>query len=186
MPKCDLESLKNRWEARVRIQCRAHARFDCWENACMVAETARDSHTRPYGNGGYLFPAQAAKANEAARNEPLLTPEQWATAVPVVFHMAEHGQWFGTRGAGARIRAFVEKLLDGNGRKVVIDFTGVEAITGGFADELVVELVSVYGARITTTCGNEEVTDAIQAALSRRLPRRTTTPDSSPDKAPGS
>ena len=46
----------------------------------------------------------------------------------------------GTRLLGARIRAALRPLLDGD-EKVVLDFTGIDTVTNSFADECIAKLL---------------------------------------------
>ncbi len=82
------------------------------------------------------------------------------------------GQFFGTRYLGADIRNDAEALLtDHPDEQIVLDFTGVEAVTTAFADELVANLRAVYGDRITLAGADAEILDAITVALARRAAR---------------
>lgn len=86
------------------------------------------------------------------------------------YRVAQHGTFFATRESGRRVRAEVERQLDmlPGGPGVVLDFAGVEAITGGFADELVANLVVVHGRRITWTGTNKDVRETVERAIERR------------------
>jgi len=76
-------------------------------------------------------------------------------------------RFFATRAFARLVRARIEQTPDVNVAGVALDFTDVEAITVGFADELVAVLadrgllLAVYGA-------NPDVADAIGTALDRR------------------
>jgi STAS-like domain of unknown function (DUF4325) len=79
------------------------------------------------------------------------------------------GQYFGTRYLAADVRNDAEALLaDHPGEQIVLDFTGAEAVTTAFADELVANLRAVYGDRITLVDANADILDAITVALDRR------------------
>ena len=51
-----------------------------------------------------------------------------------VFKFSDYGDSLGTRIIGAKIRADLRPLLDGD-EKVVLDFSGVDTVTNSFADE---------------------------------------------------
>ena len=76
------------------------------------------------------------------------------------YKIVNWGRFLATRDIGLRIRQ------DAAG-KPCLDFTGVEAITIGFADELVADLVE-RGAVTAITGMNDEVRDSIDIALGRR------------------
>jgi hypothetical protein len=80
------------------------------------------------------------------------------------------GQYFGTRHLGGRIRAEAEKLLAGlpAGGVLVLDFTGVVAVTVVFADELVANLTATFGLRVALDGMSDEVGETVQFAVSRR------------------
>jgi len=58
----------------------------------------------------------------------------------VEFKFLKYGTDFGTRDMGAKIRADLRPLLDGDER-VVLDFTGVNVVTNSFADECIAKLL---------------------------------------------
>ena len=58
----------------------------------------------------------------------------------VVFKFSKYGDSMGTRLLGARIRADLRPLLDGDER-VVLDFTGLDTVTNSFADECIAKLL---------------------------------------------
>ena len=58
----------------------------------------------------------------------------------VVFKFSKYGDSMGTRLLGARIRADLRPLLDGD-EKVVLDFTGLDTVTNSFADECITKLL---------------------------------------------
>lgn len=90
-------------------------------------------------------------------------------SAPIAYPIAIHGTWFATRQRAAEIRAIVEHALTQRAdRTVILDFTDVEAITGGFADELVAKLLAEHGDRVTVTAANEDIAAVIQLVLSRR------------------
>jgi len=51
---------------------------------------------------------------------------------------------------------------------LILDFSGVEAVTVAFADELVVSLVVDYGPRIVLTGMSNEVAETVRTTLARR------------------
>ena len=57
-----------------------------------------------------------------------------------VFKFSAYGDSMGTRLLGAKIRADLRSLLDGD-EKVVLDFTGVDTVTNSFADECIAKLL---------------------------------------------
>ena len=57
-----------------------------------------------------------------------------------VFKFSAYGDSMGTRLLGAKIRADLRSLLDGDER-VVLDFTGVDTVTNSFADECIAKLL---------------------------------------------
>ncbi len=58
----------------------------------------------------------------------------------VVFKFSKYGDSMGTRLLGARIRADLRPLLDGE-EKVVLDFSGIDTVTNSFADECIAKLL---------------------------------------------
>ncbi len=57
-----------------------------------------------------------------------------------VFKFSDYGDSLGTRIIGAKIRADLRPLLDGD-EKVVLDFSGVGTVTNSFADECIAKLL---------------------------------------------
>lgn len=57
-----------------------------------------------------------------------------------VFKFSDYGDSLGTRNIGAKIRADLRPLLDGD-EKVVLDFSGVDTVTNSFADECLAKLL---------------------------------------------
>ena len=57
-----------------------------------------------------------------------------------VFKFSAYGDSMGTRLLGAKIRADLRPLLDGE-EKVVLDFSGVDTVTNSFADECIAKLL---------------------------------------------
>lgn len=57
-----------------------------------------------------------------------------------VFKFSDYGDSLGTRIIGAKIRADLRPLLDGD-EKVVLDFSGVDTVTNSFADECIAKLL---------------------------------------------
>lgn len=58
----------------------------------------------------------------------------------VEFKFSNYGDSMGTRLLGARIRADLRPLLDGEER-VVLDFSGIDIVTNSFADECIAKLL---------------------------------------------
>jgi hypothetical protein len=87
---------------------------------------------------------------------------------PTPYRVADHGAFLATREAGRRAREAVEALLLTAAASVTLDFTGVEAITGGFADEFVAKLIGTYGGRVYVRNANDDVWQTITRALERR------------------
>lgn len=58
----------------------------------------------------------------------------------VEFKFSNYGDSMGTRLLGARIRADLRPLLDGEER-VVLDFSGIDTVTNSFADECIAKLL---------------------------------------------
>ena len=58
----------------------------------------------------------------------------------VVFKFSNYGDSMGTRLLGAKIRADLRPLLDGEER-VALDFSGIDTVTNSFADECIAKLL---------------------------------------------
>ena len=58
----------------------------------------------------------------------------------VEFKFSKYGDSMGTRLLGAKIRADLRPLLDGED-KVVLDFSGIDIVTNSFADECIAKLL---------------------------------------------
>ena len=58
----------------------------------------------------------------------------------VEFKFSNYGDSMGTRLLGAKIRAALRPLLDGED-KVVLDFSGIDTVTNSFADECIAKLL---------------------------------------------
>lgn len=86
------------------------------------------------------------------------------------FPVGEHGRFFATRAYAGTLRGLVTDQLAGlpAGEPLELDFAGVLAITGAFADELVAGLVVEYGPRVTVAGADEDVAETIAVALGRR------------------
>lgn len=82
-----------------------------------------------------------------------------------VFRIADHGTFLATRHLAEGIRAWIEPRRR---ERTVLDFTGVEAITVAFADELVAKLRADNGDRVRWEGANPEVAETIQLAITRR------------------
>lgn len=81
-----------------------------------------------------------------------------------ILRIAEHGTFLALRLTAERILTGVDP-----GRPTVLDFTGVEAITGAFADELLHTVLSESGVRYEGA--NAEVHETLQTAIRRRASR---------------
>ncbi len=92
----------------------------------------------------------------------------------VTFRVAsEAGHAFlATRTLAAVLRGRVEERIANAGEHVImaLDFTGVEVMTGGFADELVAKLVQQQSDHhvIGLTGMNSDVAETIRVAIDRR------------------
>lgn len=88
------------------------------------------------------------------------------------FNVGARGTFLATRASGQLMRAQVESMLAHG--SVVLNFSGVEAITVAFADELVANLFKarMAGQFADRTIGIErfsgDVWETLQTALSRR------------------
>lgn len=90
----------------------------------------------------------------------------------VVFKFSKYGDSMGTRLLGARIRADLRPLLDGE-EKVVLDFSGIDTVTNSFADECIAKLLLEVPLETlkskTTFTGTTPMTErSILSALKRR------------------
>ena len=90
----------------------------------------------------------------------------------IVFKFSNYGDSCGTRLLGAKIRADLRPLLDGE-EKVVLDFTGVDTVTNSFADECIAKLLLEMSleelkAKTTFTGLNPLAERSILTALRRR------------------
>jgi hypothetical protein len=63
----------------------------------------------------------------------------------VVVKISEVVNNCGSRSAGREMRTLVENLIEADGRRVVIDFCGMENCSSGFVDELLGKLLEKYG-----------------------------------------
>lgn len=89
-----------------------------------------------------------------------------------VFKFSNYGDSMGTRLLGARIRADLRPLLDGDD-KVVLDFSGIDTVTNSFADECIAKLLlemplSDLKAKTTFTGTTRMTERSILSALKRR------------------
>jgi hypothetical protein len=86
--------------------------------------------------------------------------------------LADDGEFLATRDHGRLIRQHAAWLLallgEQSGQMLTLDFAGVAAVTVGFADELVANLVADHGHRIVLAGMEPEVASAVERALSRR------------------
>jgi hypothetical protein len=81
--------------------------------------------------------------------------------------VSEYGEFLGTRHRGRQIYNDAETTLSG-ADTLVLDFTGVQAVTVAFADELVANLIARSGPRIVLAGMDEYVAESVEVALSRR------------------
>jgi hypothetical protein len=88
---------------------------------------------------------------------------------PELFRLAGHGRFLATREAGRRARELMERRLAilPNAVGLALDFDGVEAITGAFADEAA-SVVLAHGRRVSVQGANKDVQEAIDRAVRRR------------------
>ena len=92
----------------------------------------------------------------------------------IEIEVRQFGQFLATRRRAGEIRTMVEQILiDEPGDLVVLDFTDVEAITGGFADELVAHLRQNHGDRVRAANANTFVAETIATAVTRRVGEST-------------
>lgn len=61
------------------------------------------------------------------------------------FRVAQDSQGTGTRQAAQRFRNLILEALQKTGKRVVIDFQGVNLISSAYADELIGKIISEYG-----------------------------------------
>ncbi len=80
--------------------------------------------------------------------------------------IAQWTTWPATRRLAETMRMHLGCNDDGG--HLVIDFTDVEACTGGFADELVAAMVVEHADRVVVVGANTEVTETVRVALQRR------------------
>ena len=59
--------------------------------------------------------------------------------------VGELAESLGTRDSAERLRHVAENAIDNDGRRILLDFSGVESCSSAFADELVGKLVTRYG-----------------------------------------
>lgn len=90
----------------------------------------------------------------------------------IVFKFSNYGDSMGTRLLGAKIRADLRPLLDGE-EKVVLDFTGIDTVTNSFADECIAKLLlemplDVLKKKTTFVGQTPMVERSILSALKRR------------------
>ncbi len=100
----------------------------------------------------------------------MTTPRQCPTCAesPTV-RLAAYGEFFATRGLARSIRARAATFLAMHPEeRVILDFTGVQAATGGFADELVAVLAATHPGRVRVCGASGGLADTIQVALTRR------------------
>ncbi len=87
----------------------------------------------------------------------------------VTVQVAAYGEFFATRQRAMPIRSRAVVFLDMHPDDALIfDFAGVQAVTGGFADELVASLAGAYPGRVRVVGANADVAATIALALTRR------------------
>ena len=59
--------------------------------------------------------------------------------------VGELAESLGTRDSAERLRHVAENAIDNDGRRILLDFSGVESCSSAFADELIGKLVTRYG-----------------------------------------
>jgi len=84
---------------------------------------------------------------------------------PQPIRVAQWGQFLATRASGRAARAHV--LAEAPDGLCVLDFSGVEAVTVAFADELVANLAAA-GRPVLITGAYGDVWHAIERAVTRR------------------
>jgi hypothetical protein len=84
----------------------------------------------------------------------------------------EYGDWFATREQGRTVRAAALELLTQceDAQTLILDFSGVQAMTNASADALIGELVASQGGKRSIVVDNvgEGVREAIALTLARR------------------
>lgn len=87
-----------------------------------------------------------------------------------VLEAAGGHEFLATRALAASIREHIEgELAETNHvERVYLDFSHVEATTGGFMDELLGKLVTQYGARFVVVGANGFVAETIGTVMERR------------------
>ena len=83
----------------------------------------------------------------------------------MIVRMADYGQFFATRALAKRIISEQIEALPAS-EAVVLDWTGVEAVTGAFASELVAWFLRA-GRRVESRGANDEVGEAWETAVQR-------------------
>lgn len=91
----------------------------------------------------------------------------------IVFKFSNYGDSMGTRSLGARIRADLRPLLDGD-EIVALDFSGIDTVTNSFADECIAKILlemplEELKSKTTFTGVTPMVERSILTALKRRL-----------------
>ena len=59
--------------------------------------------------------------------------------------VGELAESLGTRDSAERLRHVAENAIDNDGRRIQLDFAGVESCSSAFADELIGKMVAKYG-----------------------------------------
>jgi hypothetical protein len=84
----------------------------------------------------------------------------------VIIHLARHGQFFATRDSARRIiRERVDDVFPER-EPVILDWSGVQAVTGAFASELAAWFLST-GRKVGSTGMNDEVRGVYESACRR-------------------
>lgn len=100
------------------------------------------------------------------------------------YRVGKSGAYHALRSEARRIREALQAATV-QGDTIVLDFAGVEAITGAFADELMASLVT--DRHVVTRNANEDVQETLTTVLARRgLPPVTTTEQTGDGNAAGS
>lgn len=81
----------------------------------------------------------------------------------VMFQLADHGKFFATRARAREIWELIDALPP---EYLIIDWTGVEAVTGSFAGELA-KTLDQSPRQVTSVGMNEDVDDTYMRAVVR-------------------
>ena len=83
-------------------------------------------------------------------------------------HLAHLGTFLGTRVSGEEIRHQIENALKRDDNTVVLDVSGVDGITQGWADEALAKLVPDDLCRVKVQGANGTIKAVLRYALSVR------------------